>query len=973
MSLFRLTSVIALASLSCFSGNDGQTPPPPGGDPTGPGPTQPPPTSDPPPPAPAVYKRGSLIPQYQLTPRNEQTRFVEGGVVMSDTDFLADGNNFTAASQKLDEIGAQIGRERGTGVLDLIPDNNDRILSQGIPFRGNPTDVKLIKIGNLRKAYVPLGGDLMTPGNEIASVNLSTGQVTRIKVGIHPQRIAIHPDNLVFVCNQFSNYISIIDATTDQPFLDAKGQPVEVKTEFYCTDLAFVPRSVAAPNPDEQDLYVANEWRGTVLKYGLTVVRDGVSNLPKDVKVTNPANPNPASQPAAEIPAGKNPMRLSVGQDLRTLFVANSRGGELARIDLASNNVRRIAFKAPAVDVVQANDVLLIPTTMPDRGLPDRNDQLPQQVSAQPVVVNGMDNSPHVAHPGAMTDTTKAYGFEDIRNGIFVIDAQLNSGAVPTYFTDDISPELNFQSAQKILKGSLPQTIVLNAGRTRAFVAMQGADCVQQFVVGAGAFRLADAGAALIKTDHRPYALALDEQNNELLVADWGGEVLEVFNAQSGQRKQRIDLGYATTPYPATNIERGEFLFYNTAWSNNGRKSCMTCHFDELGGDGVGFANGAAAVTEFHKIPFNWNLMTTDSYFWNGSFNHGTYASLAASFQTRTNCELIEFGFAEGIASNPNTRIGDPNDRFRSNNEANCRPQVVAGQVLTANFDQTAQIINAENLVRDQIIKQATGFDFETVSRLTDFYSVSELRLPPNPLAYLAQSKQLDGATAAKIDQGKALFTSAGCANCHDPGNSRHPYADGLNHGPGSTWTSQFVNQYSQDSRVLNILKAAGLGNTLPPQLQDAIAGGNRVDTSINVQVNPIDFFIPSCFTVDSCLRFEDPIPLRGTAAETQALEALTKVNLANADRGFFPGNVIGQAQTNTPSLRGIWFQGNYLRHGLSHSLKESVLAPGHPLLGSGENGFAIDASGKIDVHGRTSKMSKADFEALTFFVMSIE
>jgi hypothetical protein len=690
MSLVRFFPAFVLAaSVGCFSGNTPSTPP----GSTDPGPTMPPPVGDPPPSPPAaVYTRGSLTPLYQLTPRGEQSRFVEGGVTMTDTDFTASSNNFTAASQKLDEIGAQIGRERGGATLNLIADNNDRILAQGIPFRGNPTDVKLVH--GIRKAYVPLGGDLMTPGNEIASVNLSTGQVTRIKVGIRPQRIAIHPDNLVFVCNQYSNYISVIDATTDQPLLDAKGNPVEVKTEFYCTDLAFVPRSVAAPNPDEQDLYVANEWRGSVLKYGLTVVRDGVSNLPKDVQVTNPANPNPASQPAAEILAGHNPMRLSVGQDLRTLFVANSRGGDLARIDLGSNSVRRITFKAPAVDVVQANDVLLIPTTTADRGLPDRNDQMPEQLSAQPVMVSGIDHNQHLAHPGAMTDTTKAYNFEDLRNGIFVIDAQLNSGSTPTYFTDDISAEPNFVAAQKILKGSLPQTLVLNAARTRAFAAMQGSDCIQQFVIGTGSFRLADAGAPLIKTDHRPYAMALDENAGELMVADWGGEVLEVFDAASGTRKQRIDLGYATVPYPATNIERGEFFFYN------GRKSCMTCHFDELGGDGVGFANGAAAASELHKVPFNWNLMTTDSYFWNGSFNHGTYASLAASFQTRTNCELIEGGFTEGIASNAATRVGDPNDRFRSNQDTNCRPIVANGQVLPTNFDQIGQIINADNQVR---------------------------------------------------------------------------------------------------------------------------------------------------------------------------------------------------------------------------------------------------------------------------------
>jgi len=108
-------------------------------------------------------------------------------------------------------------------------------------------------------------------------------------------------------------------------------------------------------------------------------------------------------------------------------------------------------------------------------------------------------------------------------------------------------------------------------------------------------------------------------------------------------------------------------------------------------------------------------------------------------------------------------------------------------------------------------------------------------------------------------------------------------------------------------------------------------------------------------------------------AAEDDRLEALTKVNLQNADRGFFPGNIKGQPQSNTPSLRGLWWMTNFLRHGHAHSLKEAVLAPGHPLLGAGENGFAVDRLGHIDVHGSTSKLSAADFDALSVFVQSIE
>jgi hypothetical protein len=933
----------------------------------------PPPITKDPLPTPAVYKRGSLSPIFQLTPTTEEPRFVDGGVAMRDTDFISTANNFVSATQKMDEVGAQVGREQGGAAINIVS-QADRLRAQQIPFRGNPSDVKIFSANGVRKAYVPLGGDLMTPGNEVASVDLASQVVTRIKVGIHPQRVAVHPDGLIFVCNQFSNYISVIDPRTDTILQNAKG-PVEIKTEFYCDDLVFVPRSVAAPNPDEQDLYVANGWRASVLKYGLTVVRDNLSNLPVDVQVTNPAKPVPDSQPAAEIVGvGTNPYRLTVGQDLRSMFVANNRGGEVARIDLVGNSVTRVAINGPVPDVAQANDILLLPTTTIDRGLPDRAGQTPQQVAASPVRVAGIDGAQHVAHPGAQFDGTKAYNFEDLRNGLLTVDSRLANNSL-VFFTDNNSPEKNFAGQQKILKGALVQSIVLNRARTQAFLALSGSDMVQKVsIAGGGAFRIADANAPVFHTAQRPFAMALDETANELLVSDWGGEVLEVFDATTANRKARIDLGYATLPYPGTNIERGEFLFYNTAWSNNGRKSCASCHFDELLVDGVGYANGATAPTAYHKVSSNFNLQTTDSYFWNGSFSSGTYASLAADFQTRGNCELIEFGFTEGIDSDPAQRVGDPANKVVTAQDTQCRPVTRVGAVLPDNFAQIGAIIAQAHTVRDQVVKNATtalaagGLDFATVTRFTDFYSVSEIRLPPNPLTYLAKNKQLDTATAAKVTQGATVFMTAGCGNCHNPNNFRAPYTDDLNHGSGNNWAADFVNRYGTDPRLIALLP-----NGVPNAMTDAIRSSTP-DREINIHLDPIDFFIPGCFDVNTCLVFEDPaLATPGSQAETDRLSAIIKVNLANVDRGFVPGNVRGQPQVNTPSLRGIWFQNNFLRHGLARSLKEAILAPGHPLLGPGETGFAIDALGHKDVHGTTSTMSAADFDALNLFVQSIE
>ncbi|HEU4726258.1 MAG TPA: cytochrome c peroxidase [Kofleriaceae bacterium] len=921
-----------------------------------------------------MYKRASMPPVYQLTPATEERKFLETGVTLADTDFESLAGNFVAASQKLDEIGAQIGAETGTAAVQIYG-AADRTRAQLIPFRGNPSDIKVISIAGRRKAYVPLGGDLMTPGNEVASVDLATNTViTRVKVGIHPQRVAVHPAGLIFVCNQFSNYISVIDPTTDLPLQGPKG-PVEIKTEFFCTDLVFVPRNPAAPDVDEQDLYVGNGWRASVLKYGLTVVRDNLSNQVVDVVVSNPANPSPENQPAAEISGvGANPYRLSVGQDLRTLFVANNKGGEIARIDLGSNNVKRIAINGPVPDVVQANDLLLIPTTTIDRGLPNKTDPLPTQISAAPVSVKGLDGNQHIAHPGAMFDNTRAYNFEDLRNGLIAISAQLNTSNLQ-YFTDDISPEANFQPQQKVLQGAIPQAVVTNKAGTKAFIALSGSDVIQQVSIVGGAFRVAPGQTPLFHTDHRPYEMLLDEQTNELFVADWGGEVLEIFDATTAQRKARIDLGYATLPYPGTNIEKGELLFYNASWSNNGRKSCASCHTDELLIDGVGYANGATANTEYHKVTSNFNLMTTDSYFWNGSFATGTYAGLAGDFQTRSNCELINFGYTEGIASDPATRIGDPANRIRVANEADCHPIAQAGTVLPLNFAQTAAVIAQEHQVRDQVVSASTqalgvgALDFATTIRFTDFYSVSELRLPPNPLTYLYNNKQLDSKTQAQIDQGKTVFMNAGCGRCHDPSDSRHPFTDGLNHGRGANWAQDFVDRYGQDPRLLALLPAG-----IPGAMTEAIHAVTPDTSEINVHVDPIDYFIPGCFDLNVCLEFDDPaLAQRNSSAETQRLEALIKVNLANADRGFVPGNVRGQPQVNTPSLRGIWYQPNFLRHGLAHSLREAILAPGHPLLQPGETGFAVDALGKVDVHGTTSKMSQADFDALNLYVQAIE
>lgn len=926
-----------------------------------------PPPDEPPLPPPGVYKRGSLSPLYQLTPRGEYGRFVHNGVNLADTDFTT-LNVFTSAAQKLDDIGFQIATERGVPSLDLIPNSADRQRAQQIPFRGNPSDVDLLVVDGVRKAFVPLGGDLMTPGNEVAVVDLQNNNVQRVRVGVRPQRIAVHSSGLAFVCNQYSNYVSIIDARTGQLLQGASG-PVEIATEYYCSDLLLVQRNPVAQDEDAVDLYVANSWRASVLRYGLTVVRDALNNRPIDVRVVDPIARVPANQPAAEITGvGANPHRLALSESADAIYVANSRGGELARIDIRQQAaVARTALGAPSFDAVQIADTVFVPTTTRDRGLLSNDEvAIPQKAQAGPVTVVGMDGQQHVAHPGALFDDTRSYNFEDVRNGMFAVSFLLPASPRPVYFTDDVSSEPNYGPQQKILAGALPQAVVRNAAGTRVFVALGGSDTVQELIVQAGAFRLRDSGRRF-RTSARPFALALDEDRGELLVTSWGGELLEVFALADGRLLRTIDLGYAQPTYPATNIERGEFLFYNATWSNNGRKSCASCHTDELLTDGIGYSNGATAPTAYHQVPANFNQLTTDSYFWNGSFANGSYTSLALAAQTRTNCELVLFGMIEGVSSDPNTRVGDPNNRVTDGQDDECRPGPVGVNGLPNNFDQITGVIASQKQVAARLIEDETGLTRDDVFRFVDFYSVSELRLPPNPLRHLYNAQELDATTTQQIQRGADLFRSSGCASCHDPDNTRHPFTDGRNHGAGADWADQFVSTYFADPRVVGVLGG------IPQQMLEGIRLSTP-DDEINIHLDPVDYFSPFCFDATSCLSFEDPLVVRGVEpAESNRLALLVNINLADPDRGFIPGNLPGRPSVNTPSLRGLWWRTNYLRHGYARTLAEAILPPGHPALRSGEKGFAVNALGKTDVHGKTTNLDRDSVDALLLYLNSIE
>lgn len=617
----------------------------------------------------------------------------------------------------------------------------ERLRAESIPFRGNPSDVDHLDVNGVKKIYVPLGGDLMTPGDEVAVYD-GSGAPRHIKVGIRPQRLAVDEDNdLVFVCNQYSNYISVIDARTDTlvavPIFAGMSNIV---TEFYCSDIVLLPLT---PGSTERALFVANEWRGSVLRHDLTIHRSANTDSSVEIVVNCGGSPCWGVEVTAEIfGVGKNPRRLSIAEDKSSLFVYNSRGGEIALVNTVDNSVsRRVVLDAPAIDGAQMAQNVFVLTTTGDRGSPSFTEQdlLPDVLRATPLEIVGIDNQQHAVTPGAQFDNTLSYGLEDVRSGIYSLGANLPQQNLPdAVYVDDNDPNVNYAAGQKLLAGALPQAVIRNTAGTRLYVALGGSDMVQEIeVIPGGQFRLRRIADAIFETSARPFALSLDEVEGRLYVVTWGGEFLEIFDLTTRQLVDggRIDLGYATPAYPASLIEAGEYLFYNADWTNDGRKSCANCHLDELLTDGFSFSIGTTAPTASHKVMPTFNQFASGNFYWNGSFANGSTRSLEFAAQTRTNCELVLFGLVEGITSDPATRVGDPANRVRGNDTI-CRPVFAnSGDTTPVNIGAIQAEIAQQQAVADQLIREATlnrigvSLSRSEVSRFIDIYVLSEL--PP--------------------------------------------------------------------------------------------------------------------------------------------------------------------------------------------------------------------------------------------------
>jgi len=150
-----------------------------------------------------------------------------------------------------------------------------------------------------------------------------------------------------------------------------------------------------------------------------------------------------------------------------------------------------------------------------------------------------------------------------------------------------------------------------------------------------------------------------------------------------------------------------------------------------------------------------------------------------------------------------------------------------------------------------------------------------------------------------------------------------------------------------------------------------------------------IDGFAPFAFNSDDVLKFENPIGLAAGDEETKRVDLINLINLDDGQRGWIPGNLIGEYRSNTPSLLGAWYSPSYLHHALARSIREAILGPGHPCLKQGlflngshpdllqqdaeqEVGWAANDSGSLEAHGKTQGLTCDEVDALVAFVQTL-
>ncbi|HEV7732635.1 MAG TPA: hypothetical protein VGR62_10760 [Candidatus Binatia bacterium] len=500
-----------------------------------------------------------------------------------------------------------------------------------------------------------------------------------VPVGLEPVSVAARSEGEVWVVNQLSDSVSVVDV--------ASAPPHVVRTIPTCDE----PRDLVFAGPGSGRAFV------TTARRGQTCV--GADGLPIDPKLTTPGTPRalvqvfdavaPATTPLAVLELfGDTPRALAVTPDGQTVYAAVFRsgnrtttvneqlvcdGGASTGACTVEDTVVPGGLPAPSpIDChgeLQPETGLIVrfdPTTatwLDELGrdwsdairfsLPDRDVFTIDAAATPPVAVGsgfvgvgtvlfGMTTNPIT---GALyvsnTDANNATRFEGVRNGACdatSVRGRLHEARVTVLRGDDVLPRhLNEHlapyaaapsAADKARSTATP--VALATDGTTLWVAAFGSGAVVAFDAAAiedGTFSPSAADHVTV-TGGGPSGLVL--RDGRLFVATRFDDGVSVIDTTTRTELSHVRLH---DPEPAAVVQGRRFLYDAVATSDNGEASCSSCHvFGDL--DGLGWDLGdPSGQTAGNPNPFELDVgqdsrframkgpMTTQSL--RGMANHG--------------------------------------------------------------------------------------------------------------------------------------------------------------------------------------------------------------------------------------------------------------------------------------------------------------------------------------------------------------
>lgn len=624
------------------------------------------------------------------------------------------------------------------------------------PFRSEPRALALTADG--RKLYVTLPGREGYPDWRVAVVDTANRRVLSwidlrpqgVANGLRPIGIRVAPVNTsiyrnpyAVVLNQYANFASVIDTTTDSV--------VGVfETGFYGEKALF--------NSNGTRLYITDRFKDQVRVFRV--------------------DPGPVFTQIAEVPTGSteleraNPRDLDLSADGRTLYVANTLGHTIAAIDVsgdANTLIKNLPVGGLSTDVKIAGRWGIVSGQETNTKLNGRESGhgLPSKDANGVALKN--DGQP-LGYTPVMTDATKATTFDDIGSELNVFDTSTNL-FVYRYVDEgrDISQSVlpgqfvdlhDHVDAQKIVKGSGPEQMALRGGLL--FVTMANSEKVQAFRVNQNA---SDPAQILSPLDIEftggitPQGVEVAPDGKTIYVANLQTEDISFLSVDATgnlSRQSYLPVGVTpSTPDPttgsngqglfATDEEVGLRWFFSSAYSDDGHKSCGFCHWDGRQ-DGCQWNVAANAVGGVKVCPQNKDISDNWPEWYEGLNNDFmAYAS----------------------ACNGEVLLGErsPTPLFPQADEAGrlkARDQFV--------LQKTAE--NSAAIGRPELNGKAFKVGYYDMAYLQILWSQNERRLLPNPLDQFP-----DLLDAQKIARGKQIFSAsvaqggAGCADCHHNGN----------------------------------------------------------------------------------------------------------------------------------------------------------------------------------------------------------